>query len=113
MITRKTYYRMAHEARYRPTAPGDGCGNVTIPLSQLDLEDEAERFVRHFNKEEDEQRYWLGCPNYTQRSEFILLLEAARACCSADPDLALSLAEMAVSNLRVQVQSRKQKPRLG
>jgi len=106
-ITRKTYFRMAAEARYRPKAPGDGHGNITVPLWKLDIKDEAERYVRDFNKEEYEQIYDLGCPNYSQRSAFILLLEAARACCSADPDLALDLAEMAASNLREQVQSRK------
>lgn len=100
--TREAYRRMAAEARYRPAAPSDGFGNITVAEKDLDLEREATKYTAGFIAEEDTNTYHLGCPNYSQRTAFIFALEGARACCSADPELALRLLRMAVADLEAQ-----------
>lgn len=42
------YRRMAEEADYRPGAPSDGMGNITVPSDELDIHDEIRRFTRSF-----------------------------------------------------------------
>lgn len=40
---RNAYRRMAAEAHYRPTAPSDGMGSITVPL---DLQAEATAYAK-------------------------------------------------------------------
>ncbi|MEX2653144.1 MAG: hypothetical protein WD473_11970 [Acidimicrobiia bacterium] len=72
------YKRMAKEARYRSEAPSDGCGNITAPLEDLDIDAEAVRYVRWWWKTEDRQLYDLGCPCGSDRPALIFIVEAAR-----------------------------------
>lgn len=95
------YVRMADEARYRPQAPSDGFGNITVPLEDLDLEDEARRYAERWWREEDEGDFVIGLANYSTRPAMIFALEAARCTCSGTADdVALRLLRMAVAELR-------------
>jgi hypothetical protein len=93
------YDRMATEARYRPAAASDGVGNIPFPEAELDLDAERREYATSWMESEDEQSYWLGCPDLRLRKAMILAVEAARACCSADPDLTRNLLVMALQEL--------------
>ena len=71
-------YKMLAELGYRPAAPSDGLGNITVPIEELDLEAEAMEYARRFAEEEDSHRYWAGCTDYTFSRAAILALEAFR-----------------------------------
>lgn len=87
------YCRMADEARYRPAAPSDGMGNITGPL---DMDTEIRTYTASWRAEEDAMNYPLGCPEYKLRPAMVLAVEAARACCGADRDLAIRLLRLAL-----------------
>jgi hypothetical protein len=72
------YRRMALEARYRPAAPSDGFGHITVPLRDLDLDAEAEAYAEHWWTEEDGLSFWIGCANFPTRPAMIFAVEAAR-----------------------------------
>jgi hypothetical protein len=76
------YRRMAREARYRPAAPSDGFGNITVPLRDLDLDAEVEAYAEHWWKEEDGRSFWIGCANFPARPAMIYCIEAARLLCA-------------------------------
>ncbi len=44
---------MAREARYRPAAPSDGFGNITVPEDELDLDAEARAYAERWSREEE------------------------------------------------------------
>jgi hypothetical protein len=94
-----TYRRIAQEARYRPTAPSDGLGNITIPFEDLDLEEEAETYAQRWTDEEDARRYSIGTCNYSTRPATIFAVEAARCLCGVNDDAGLALLRMAVAEL--------------
>ncbi len=97
----RAYRRMANEVGYRPAAPSDGFGNITIPAEELDLDAEIETYAMRFIADEDDGRF-LGCANSTEREAMVYLIEAARLCCTgfgARGD-AMRFAEMAVEELR-------------
>jgi hypothetical protein len=75
------YRRMAAEARYRPAAPSDGCGSITVPVAQLDLDAEAATYARQWWTQEDERRFWIGCCHWPYRPATIFAIEAARLLC--------------------------------
>ncbi len=75
------YRRMAEEVQYRPAAPSDGLGNITVPLEDLDLDAEARAYATDWWQQEDECVFVIGCPDYTLRLAMIYLIEAARLCC--------------------------------
>jgi len=77
---RRVYLLMA-EAGYRPAAPSDGFGNITVPVQKLDIEQEARDFAARWSQDEDSQVYRLGCANFPFRPAMILALEAARLAC--------------------------------
>ncbi len=95
------YRRMAREARYRPAAPSDGLGNITVPDAELDLDAEARQYAARWWEQEDEHTWVLGCANYPDRPAMILALEAARLCCSGGdaPSYARRLLQMAIEEL--------------
>lgn len=93
------YRRMADEARYRPQAPSDGLGNITVALEQLDLDEEAETYARHWWTQEDDGEFYIGCCNYPTRAATVFAIEAARCLCGAQDDVALELLRMAVAEL--------------
>jgi hypothetical protein len=74
---REAYQAMA-ELGYRPKAPSDGFGNITVPLSQLDLEAEVRRYSEDFTAEEDKGLYQAGCTNGSSMKAAIWTLEAFR-----------------------------------
>jgi hypothetical protein len=93
------YRRMADEGRYRPAAPSDGLGNITVPLESLDLDKEASEYARRWWAQEDECEFRVGCCNYPTRAATIFAVEAARLMCSADDAAALRLLQMAVAEV--------------
>src|SRR6267378_4893128 len=95
------YRLMAMEAFYRPAAPGDGCGNITLP-DQLNLEKEAADYAEHWNQEERKHIFRIGCCNYVTRSATIFAIEAARCMCAGNRGnkRALKLLELAVQDLK-------------
>jgi hypothetical protein len=95
------YRRMAVEARYRPAAPSDGLGNITVPVEELDLDAEARQYAEHWWEQEDDGSYVIGCANYEDRAAMIFALEAARFCCSGfgSRPFARRLLEMALGEL--------------
>lgn len=103
------YKRMATEARYRPEAPSDGFGNITMPLEELDLDAEANAYAQRWWDQEEEATFLLGCANHRDRPPMIYALEAARLCCSGgdSPRFALQLAKMAVAELEQQLAEHK------
>ena len=76
------YRRMATAARYRPAAPSDGLGNITVPLSDLDLDEEAHHYAERWWSEEDAFEFWIGCCDGPTRPATIYAVEAARCMCA-------------------------------
>ncbi len=95
------YRRMAAKARYRPAAPSDGLGNITVPVEELVLDDEAERYARHWTSEENEGAFYIGCCNYSTRPATIFAIEAARLLCGGADDVARDLLRMALDDLEL------------
>lgn len=95
------YRRMAVEARYRPAAPSDGLGGITVPVADLDLDAEAREYAAHWWQEEEARTYAIGCANGEDRPAMILALEAARLCCTGGdgPSYARRLLTMALEEL--------------
>jgi hypothetical protein len=103
----QTYRRMAHEARYRPAAPSDGFGNLTVPVEWLNLDQEAERYAQWWWKEENSDQYLIGCPDFRDRPALIFLVEAARNLCGGNVPLAQRLLDMARADLTARHGRRK------
>jgi hypothetical protein len=78
-----TYRRMAKEANYRPTAPSDGMGNITVPVPQLNLEEEIEEYIADWWKDGEHGSIYdaIGCANWPDRPALIFVIEAARCIC--------------------------------
>ena len=74
---REAYQAMA-DLGYRPKAPSDGFGNITVPLRELDLEDEVRRYSEDFTAEEDKGQYWAGCTDGSSMKAAVWALEAFR-----------------------------------
>jgi hypothetical protein len=73
-------YVMMADLGYRPAAPGDGYGNITVPTPELETSIEAREYARHFAAEEDGGHYAAGCTDYRFSRAAILALEAFRLC---------------------------------
>jgi hypothetical protein len=71
-------YKMMAELGYRPAAPSDGFGGITVPLPELELDIEAREYAQRFIAEEDTDRYFAGSTNYTFNRAAVLALEAFR-----------------------------------
>lgn len=95
----ETYARLADEARYRPAAPSDGFGNITVPREELDLVQEQWDYAQAWHGEEDSLQYHVGSPNFSERPALIFLIEAARNLCGMDYALARTLLRMALAEL--------------
>ena len=82
---REVYLAMARHAGYRPAAPGDGEGGITLTKEELldadVLEAEARRYAANFVKQDEEMKYPIGCPDFTFNKAFCLAIEAARIMC--------------------------------
>jgi hypothetical protein len=72
------------EAKYRPAAPSDGFGNITVPIQELDIDAEAAEYAENWWAEEDELMFAVGCCNFSTRPATIYAIEAARLMCGGD-----------------------------
>jgi hypothetical protein len=95
------YKVMSRDALYRPAAPSDGCGHITIPLNQLDLNQEATKYADQWWNEEEVCRFSIGCCNFSTRPATIFAIEATRNLCAGDEgnSTALKLLRLAVAEL--------------
>src|SRR6202035_3707176 len=92
----EVYARMAAEANYRPAAPSDGFGNITGPL---DLPAEQEKYAVTWWQDEDSGHWHIGVPDMALRKVMILCVEAAKGCCSSEPELTGDLLKLAQQEL--------------
>jgi len=100
------YRAMAEKAKYRPAAPSDGMGNISVPLKDLDLPEEAAEYARKWWKEEDKQSFDIGCCDQDTRPATIFAIEAARTMCGGvgGQNIALRLLKMAVADLKMVIE---------
>jgi hypothetical protein len=97
---------MADKARYRPQAPGDGCGNILLTRGECNdrqrLEREAMEYAKQFLAEEDDRRFRIGCSHYEYNRAFVWTIEAARQLASGTDgrETAIRLLEMAAAEVR-------------
>lgn len=71
-------YRMLAELNYRPAAPSDGHGNITVPDEAMDLEKEARRYADEFAAMDDAMLWDAGCTHWEFAPCAVLALEAFR-----------------------------------
>jgi hypothetical protein len=99
----EAYMMMADRARYRPQAPGDGCGSTYLTKEQEAdperLMAEAIAYANQFGGEDDARTFNIGCSNFTTNRALVFVLEAARSLCGGKDDLALDLLKMALDEL--------------
>jgi hypothetical protein len=97
----KSAYREMTKARYRPAAPSDGHGNITIPEEELNLQREADKYARRWWKEEDDRVFSIGCCDFRSRRATIYAVEAAREMCAGmgGVQTGLKLLKMAVKEM--------------
>lgn len=69
---------MMAELGYRPAAPSDGLGGITVPYAELEVDVEAREYARRFLAEEESDSYFAGCTDYTFNRAAVLALEAFR-----------------------------------
>lgn len=93
------YATMSDEARYRPAAPSDGFGNIPVPETELDIEQEQLSYARKWWKDEDSRSYWIGCPSFQHRPAMIYTIEAARLIAGTDSERAKVLLQMAIDEI--------------
>ncbi len=89
----EAYLAMATRADYRPSAPGDGMGHVTLTKEQSKddarLAQEARAYAERFNAEENTRAFFIGCSNFDTNKALIWTIEAARALCGGNDGLAI------------------------
>jgi hypothetical protein len=91
---------------YRPAAPNDGFGHITVPMDALDLEAEAAAYADSWWREESALSFWTGCCAFQNRRAMVWTIEAARLMCAgptrfgklAETLLAMALREMKAVN---------------
>ncbi len=71
-------YRGMASLGYRPAAPSDGFGGVTIPERELEAGVEAREYGQRFLQEEDRGAYRAGCTDFRSLRAAIWALEAFR-----------------------------------
>jgi hypothetical protein len=98
---RSAYKDMSSQAKYRPAAPSDGLGNITVPIERLSLEREAAAYAKQWWKQEDDFNFFLGCCDFSSRRATIYAIEVARNMCAGrgGDATALALLKMAVKEL--------------
>jgi hypothetical protein len=104
---KSAYRTMAMVAKYRPSAPSDGFGNITVPENKLNLEREAERYAAQWCDEENSRKFAVGVCYWDTRPALIYLIEAARELCGGENRIAARLLKLAQSELRQVRRSRK------
>ena len=71
-------YKMMAELGYRPAAPSDGYGGITIPSAELEVDIEAREYAEWFAAQEDTGEFPAGCTDYTSNRAAVLAFEAFR-----------------------------------
>lgn len=71
-------YRAMAAAGYRPAAPSDGLGNITVPLEQMNLDAECISYAERWKTEEDTDHFYTGCTDGTSLVAAVWALEALR-----------------------------------
>lgn len=100
-----TYRRMAR-MKYRPAAPSDGFGNITVPIRELDIDQEVIDYAIAFRREEDSDDYFLGCPDFGDRPALIFTVEAARLLNGQDHAKAARLLKAATADIESRLETR-------
>jgi len=99
----EAYLKMVQVAHYRPAAPGDGMGSVNLTEEEIAdparLAKEAADYAEDFLKQED-SHFTIGVSDGSTNRALVYAIEAARALCTPDPDLALSLFKLAVEETK-------------
>jgi hypothetical protein len=101
----ETYLMMAR-TKYRPAAPGDGFGAIMLSDEQLADADrlylEAVKYAVTFCREEDSNRFYIGCSNFSTNRAFILSIEAARLLASGNDgnSYALQMLDLARAEIK-------------
>ncbi len=101
-----TYDRMA-QMKYRPAAPSDGFGNITVPTRELDIDQEVIDYAEAWRREEDSDQYFLGCPDFEDRPALILIVEAARLLNGQDRAKAARLLTAATADIESRLETRR------
>jgi len=103
----EAYRMMAEIAKYRPAAPGDGFGHVSLSAEQLEdealLNAEAARYAARFMAEEDADSFCIGCANFDTNQAFIFIIEAARLLCGGNDGnpVAVKLLRLAINEIEL------------
>jgi hypothetical protein len=105
----RAYREMAAKARYRPCAPSDGFGHITVPSAVLNLDAECADYACGWAAEEDTLQFRIGCCNFDTRPATVYAIEAARCLCggASGNDVARRLLQMAIDVL----DSQRRRPR--
>jgi len=98
---RTAYRKMVAKARYRPAAPSDGFGNLTIDQNEAITDKEMTSYAQRWWEQEDNFRFFIGCCDMRTRSATIFAIEAAKNMCGGTfgNGTALRLLRMAVKEL--------------
>ena len=80
---REAYIAMSKRAKYRPAAPIDGCGNITLSDEVLadpqQLGKEAAHYATEFINEG--YRFWIGVSDFSTNRALVYTIESARNLC--------------------------------
>jgi hypothetical protein len=91
----EAYLAMAQQAKYRPEAPSDGLGNISLTDAELAdqqrLAGEATTYAVRFGREDDACAFWIGCSNFRTNRAFVWAIEAARQLASGSDGEATAL----------------------
>ena len=102
----EAYEMMAREGRYRPAAPGDGVGGISLAATELAdperLHREAQKYAQDFYAADNKMEHHTGCSNFSTNRAFVFVIEAARLLCSGSDGnpYALKLLEMATREIK-------------
>jgi hypothetical protein len=69
------------ELGYRPAAPSDGLGNITVPTQELDLNAECRKYAERWREEEDEGTFHAGSLDGRSLESGVWTMEAFRLMC--------------------------------
>jgi hypothetical protein len=94
---------MMAKAKYRPAAPGDGMGNISLSEEELKDHDrllrEAVHYANRFHEEEDTLKFHIGITNYSTNRAFVFAIEAARLLAGSGDATALRMLKMAIKEI--------------
>jgi hypothetical protein len=93
---KETYRRLVKEGKYAPAAPSDGFGTI---IGEQDTEAEAEQYISQWWEQEDDQAYYLGCPDFLARPALIFAVEGASLICGMNYEASINLFKLAISEL--------------